>query len=152
MSTLLVRNARVLVTMDGDRREIVTGGLFARDGVIEGVGSTGDLPDGADEILDASGMLVLPGFVNTHHHIYQSLTRAYPPAQNVGLFAWLKALYPVWANLTPDAVRISTTLGLLELAKSGCTTVFDHQYLWPNGSRVDDQMEAAESVGVRFHA
>jgi len=152
MATLLVRNAQVLVTMDGDRREITSGGIFARDGVIEQIGVASDLPDTADEVFEAAGMLVLPGLVNSHHHIYQSLTRAYPPAQNVGLFAWLKALYPVWANLTPEAVRISTTLGLLELAKSGCTTVFDHQYLWPNGSRVDDQMEAAGTVGVRFHA
>ena len=115
--------------MDGDRREIASGGFFARDGVIETVGSATDLPETADETFDASGMLVLPGLINTHHHIYQSLTRVYPPAQNVGLFAWLRALYPVWANLTPDAVRIATTLGLLELARSGCTTVFDHQYL-----------------------
>ncbi len=152
MVTLLIENARTLVTMDGTRREIASGGLLARDGVIEIVGSSAELPDTADEVLDASGMLVLPGLVNTHHHIYQSLTRAYPPAQNVGLFAWLRALYPVWAKLTPDAVRVATTLGLLELAHSGCTTVFDHQYLWPNGSRLDDQIEAAEAVGVRFHA
>lgn len=152
MPTLLVKNAAMLVTMDGDRREIADGGLFARDGVIEQVGPTADLPDTADEVLDADGMLILPGLVNTHHHIYQTLTRVFPPAQNVGLFAWLRALYPVWANLTPDAVRTATTLGLLELAKSGCTTVFDHQYLWPNGSRVDDQMAAAADVGVRFHA
>ena len=117
MSTLLVRNAQVLVTMDEDRQEIADGGLFARDGVIEAVGQTSVLPTDADDVFNAAGMLVLPGLVNTHHHIYQSLTRAYPPAQNVGLFAWLKALYPVWANLTPDAVRISTTLGLLELAR-----------------------------------
>jgi len=152
MSTLLVKNARVLVTMDGDRREIASGGFFARDGVIEQVGTSVDLPDTADEVFDASGLLVLPGLINTHHHIYQTLTRTYPPAQNVGLFSWLRALYPVWANLTPDAVRTSTTLGLLEMAKSGVTTVFDHQYLWPNGSRVDDQIDAAGQVGVRFHA
>jgi cytosine/adenosine deaminase-related metal-dependent hydrolase len=152
MATLLIRNAQMLATMDDDRREFSSGGLFARDGVIEQVGTTADLPDTADEVFDASGLLVLPGLINTHHHIYQSLTRAYPPAQNVGLFAWLRALYPIWARLTPDAVRTATTLGLLELAKSGVTTVFDHQYLWPNGSRVDDQMDAAGLVGVRFHA
>ena len=152
MSTLLVKNAQVLVTMDGDRREIASGGFFSRDGVIEQAGTSTDLPDTADDVFDASGLLVLPGLINTHHHIYQTLTRTYPPAQNVGLFSWLRALYPVWANLTPDAVRTSTTLGLLEMAKSGVTTVFDHQYLWPNGSRVDDQIDAAGQVGVRFHA
>jgi cytosine/adenosine deaminase-related metal-dependent hydrolase len=152
MSTLLVKNAQMLVTMDGDRREIAGGGFFARDGKIERVGATKDLPESADEIFDAAGMLVMPGLINTHHHIYQTLTRVYPPAQNVGLFAWLRALYPVWANLTPEAVRVSSTLGMLELAKSGVTTVFDHQYLWPNGSQVDDQMQAAGNVGVRFHA
>ncbi len=152
MSTLLVRNATVLVTMDDDRREIEGGGFFARDGRIEQVGLAAELPGEADEVFDAGGRLVLPGLVNTHHHIYQTLTRVYPPAQNVGLFAWLRALYPVWAKLTPDAVRTASVLGMLELVKSGCTTVFDHQYLWPNGSRVDDQIEAAAEVGVRFHA
>jgi len=152
MSTLLLRNAQVLVTMDGERRELEGGGFFARDGVIEQVGTAAELPGDADEIVDASGALVLPGLINTHHHLYQTLTRVYPPAQNVGLFAWLRALYPVWANLTPESVRLSATLGMLELAKSGCTTVFDHQYLWPNGSGVGDQMEAAGEVGVRFHA
>ena len=151
MSTLLVRNAQALVTMDGDRREIASGGLFARDGVIEQVGASSDLPDAADEVFDASGMLVLPGLINTHHHLYQSLTRAYPFAQHVGLFDWLKTLYPIWANLDPASVRVATALGLLEQAHSGATTVSDHQYLWPNGSRVDDQVEAAAEVGVRFH-
>ena len=152
MATLLVKNAHVLVTMDDERREITDGGFLATDGWITEVGPTTDLPATADEVLDAAGMLVLPGLVNTHHHIYQTLTRAVPGAQEAGLFDWLRTLYPIWANLTPDSVRISTTLGLLELAKSGCTTVFDHQYLWPNGSRVDDQIEAAAEVGVRFHA
>lgn len=152
MSSLLVRNAQVLATIDEDRREIRDGGLYAVDGWIKEVGPTADLPDTADEVLDASGMLVLPGLVNTHHHLYQSLTRAVPEAQQAGLFDWLRTLYPIWAGLTPDAVRISTTLGLLELARSGATTVFDHQYLWPNASRVDDQVEAAAEVGIRFHA
>ena len=152
MPSLLVKNAHVLVTMDGERREIAGGGLYAEDGWIRQVGPTADLPDTADEVLDASGHLVLPGLVNTHHHLYQTLTRAVPGAQDAALFDWLRTLYPIWANLTPDAVRISTTLGLLELARSGATTVFDHQYLWPNGSSVDDQIEAARTVGLRFHA
>ncbi|MCU0281397.1 MAG: 8-oxoguanine deaminase [Acidimicrobiia bacterium] len=152
MATLLVRNAHTLVTMDPARREIAGGGLFARDGFIEAVGPTADLPTEADQVVDASGMLVLPGLVNTHHHLYQTLTRAVPGAQDVGLFPWLKRLYPIWARMTPEDVGVATRVGLLELAHSGCTTVFDHQYLWPNGSSVADQVAAAHEVGVRFHA
>lgn len=150
MATLLVRNARLLATMDG--REIPRGGLFARDGVIENVGDSWDIPAEADEMVDLTDHLVLPGLVNTHHHLYQTLTRAYPGAQDVGLFDWLRRLYPVWARMTPDHVRTSTRLGLVELALSGATTVFDHQYLWPNGSRVDDQFAGADGINIRFHA
>lgn len=149
MSTLLIRNARVLVTMDG--REIAHGGLFARDGWIEQVGPSDDLPGTADEIVDLTGHVVLPGLVNTHHHLYQTLTRVFPGAQDVGLFDWLRTLYPVWARMTPDHVRIATRTGLVEMALSGATTVFDHQYLWPNGSRVDDQIEGADELNIRFH-
>jgi cytosine/adenosine deaminase-related metal-dependent hydrolase len=152
MSTLLVKNAYVLVTMDDGRREITGGGLFARDGVIESVGVMQELPGAADRVFDAAGMLVLPGLVNSHHHLYQSLTRAVPGAQDVPLFDWLRCLYPIWANLDPASVRVATTVGLLELVKSGCTTGFDHQYLWPNASRVDDQVEGARAVGIRFLA
>lgn len=151
MSTLLAKNATVLVTLDGERREISGGGLFARDGWIEQVGATADLPDSADVVLDLDGHLVLPGLVNTHHHLYQTLTRAVPAAQDAGLFGWLTALYPIWARMTPDHVRISTTVGLAELALSGCTTTSDHLYLYPNGSRLDDQVEGAAGVGLRFH-
>ncbi len=152
MPTLLVRNADVLVTMDGDRREIAGGGIFAEDGFVTGVGPAGELPDTADEVVDATGHVVLPGLVNTHHHLYQSLTRAVPAAQDAGLFGWLTALYPIWAGLQPDDVRVSTQLGLVELALSGCTTSSDHLYLFPNGCRLDDSIEAARQVGVRFHA
>jgi len=152
MPTLLVRGATVLVTMDDDRREIAGGGLFARDGVIEQVGPTDTLPATADEVVDARDRVVLPGLVNTHHHLYQTLTRAVPGAQDAGLFDWLRTLYPIWARLTPESVRVATITGLLELARSGCTTAFDHQYLWPNGSRVDDQIDGAAAVGIRFHA
>jgi len=151
MSTLLVRNAEVLVTMDPERREIRGGGLFARDGFIEAVGPTDTLPATAEEILDASGFLVLPGLINTHHHLYQTLTRAVPGAQDSGLFDWLKTLYPIWARMTPEDVDLATRTGLLELAHSGCTTAFDHHYLWPNGSSVGDQVSAAHEVGIRFH-
>lgn len=150
MSTLLVQHAEVLVTMDAERREIPDGGLFARNGFIEQVGPSADLPATADEVLDVSGKLVLPGLVNTHHHLYQSLTRAVPGAQDAGLFDWLRRLYPIWARMTPEDVDLATRTGLLELAHSGCTTVFDHQYLWPNGSGVGDQVAAAHELGIRF--
>lgn len=149
MSTLLLRHAEVLVTMDG--AEIPDGALFARDGWIEQVGPSGDLPAAAEEVVDLRGHLVLPGLVNTHHHLHQTLTRVVPAAQDVPLFDWLRALYPVWARMTPDHVRVATTLGLAELALSGCTTAFDHHYLWPDGSGVEDQLEGAEPVGLRFH-
>ncbi len=152
MTTLLARNARILVTMDGDRREIADGGLFARDGWIEQIGPTDALPGSADQVMDLGGHVVLPGLVNTHHHLYQTLTRALPAAQDSDLFHWLKALYPVWARLTPEDVRVSTQVGLAELALSGCTTVSDHLYLFPNGCRLDDEIEAARPVGLRLHA
>jgi len=152
MSTLLVRHAQVLVTMDDGGSEIVDGGLYAVDGFIEQVGPTAELPATADEVVDLSGHVVLPGLINTHHHFYQTLTRAVPGAQDVGLFDWLRTLYPIWARLTPDDVRIATQLALSELALSGCTTSSDHQYLFPNGSRLDDQIIGAEPVGIRFHA
>ena len=137
--------------MDSDRREVGGGGLFIRDGWIEQVGDNDELPPTADEIVDLEGHVVLPGFVNTHHHLYQTLTRAIPAAQDAGLFGWLTTLYPIWARMTADHVRVSTTLGLAELALSGCTTASDHLYLYPNGSRLDDQVEGAAGVGVRFH-
>jgi 8-oxoguanine deaminase len=152
MSTLLVRHAQVLATMDDGGTEITDGGLFAVDGFIEQVGSTADLPDTADDVVDLSGHVVLPGLINTHHHFYQTLTRAVPGAQDVGLFDWLRTLYPIWARLTPEDVRMSTQLALSELALSGCTTSSDHQYLFPNGSSLDDQIEGAAAVGLRFHA
>ncbi len=152
MGSLLVRNAAVLVTMDGERREIPGGGLYAEDGFVTRVGPTADLPGTADEVFDAAGHVVLPGLINTHHHLYQTLTRALPRAQDAGLFDWLRVLYPVWAKMTPDHIRVSTRIGLAELALSGCTTVFDHLYLFPNGSRLDDEIEAAATMGLRFHA
>ena len=150
MATLLLKNALLLATMDG--AEIRDGAVLVRDGWIEQVGPTQALPSTADEIVDLSGHVVMPGLVNTHHHLYQTLTRVVPGAQNAGLFEWLTTLYPIWARMTPDHVRVSTTLGLAELALSGCTTAFDHHYLWPNGSRLDDQIEGAQPVGIRFHA
>jgi cytosine/adenosine deaminase-related metal-dependent hydrolase len=150
MATLLIRNATVLVTMEG--AEIARGGIFARDGWIENVGASDDIPATADEVVDLTDHVVLPGLVNTHHHLYQTLTRAFPGAQDAGLFDWLRVLYPVWARMTPEHVQVATRLGLVELALTGATTVFDHQYLWPNGARIDDQFEGASGIGIRFHA
>jgi 8-oxoguanine deaminase len=152
MPTLLVKNASLLVTMDEARRELINGGLFVRDGFIEHIGITEDLPLAADSVLDLRGCLVLPGLVNTHHHFYQTLTRAVPAAQDANLFHWLKTLYPIWARMTPADIYLSTQTALSELALSGCTTASDHLYLFPNGSRLDDEIDAALEVGVRLQA
>lgn len=151
MATLLLKNADVLVTMDAARREVRAGALFVRDNVIEHVGTTNELPATADHVIDARGMVVLPGLVNTHHHLYQTLTRAIPAAQDADLFHWLKTLYPIWAELTPDAVYTSALVGLAELVLTGCTTAADHLYLFPNGSKLDDEIRAAREIGIRFH-
>lgn len=150
--TLLVRNARLLVTMDAARREIPDGAVFIRGHVIEQVGPSAELPTEADEIIDASGRLVMPGMVNTHHHMYQSLTRVVPDAQDGELFKWLGALYPVWAGLTGEMIRVSTQTAMAELMLSGCTTSSDHLYIYPNDCRLDDSIEAAQQIGMRFHA
>ena len=152
MTTLLVKNARLMATMDAGRREIEQGGLFIEDGFIKQVGRTSELPRSADEVLDLSDHLLLPGLINTHHHFYQTLTRAVPAAQDANLFNWLKTLYPIWARMTPDDIFISTKTALAELALSGCTTASDHLYLFPNGSRLDDEIAAAQEMGVRIHA
>ena len=151
MGTLLLRHAALLVTMDEGGTEIPDGAVFARDGWIEQVGPTALLPDSADQVIDLAGHLLLPGLVNTHHHFAQTLTRAVPGAQDSNLFEWLKTLYPIWGRITPDHVRVSTTVALAELALSGCTTSSDHTYLWPRGTRLDDQVEGAVGVGIRVH-
>jgi cytosine/adenosine deaminase-related metal-dependent hydrolase len=150
--TLLLRHATLLATMDNESREIEDGGVYAEDGAIVAVGATDTLPDSADEIIDLSGHVVMPGLVNTHHHMFQSLTRAVPAAQDAELFDWLSALYPIWARLTPPMIGISTQLAMAELILSGCTTTSDHQYIYPNGCRLDDSIEAAAQIGMRFHA
>ncbi len=151
MTTLLIKHAYV-VTMDDQHTELPDGGLFIRDGFIEQVGPSASLPAGADEILDLDGHVLLPGLVNTHHHFYQTLTRAVPAAQNANLFNWLKTLYPIWARLTPDDIFTSTQTALAELALSGCTTASDHLYLFPNGSKLDDEIEAGLQLGLRLQA
>jgi 8-oxoguanine deaminase len=152
MGTLLLKNTQILVTMDDHRREIPGGGLFIRDGFIEQVGITNDLPDSADEVLDLAGYIILPGLINTHHHFYQTLTRVVPAAQDANLFNWLKTLYPIWGRMTADDIFLSTQTALAELALSGCTTASDHLYIFPNGSRLDDEIFASKEIGLRLHA
>jgi cytosine/adenosine deaminase-related metal-dependent hydrolase len=151
MVTLLVKNAALLATMDDSLQRIGNGALYVEDSVIRQVGQTADLPSDAGQVIDATGMVVLPGLVNTHHHLYQSLTRALPDAQDAKLFDWLRTLYPVWAGLSGESVYVSALVALSELVLSGCTTVADHLYLYPNDSRIDDEIRAARELGVRFH-
>ncbi|MCC7117535.1 MAG: 8-oxoguanine deaminase [Anaerolineales bacterium] len=151
MSTLLIKNA-YLVTMDDHQREIPEGGLFVRRGLIQKVGKTSELPETADEVLDLKGHVLLPGLINTHHHFFQTLTRAVPAAQDANLFNWLKTLYPIWAKIKPEDIFTSTQTALAELAFSGCTTASDHLYLYPNGSKLDDEIAAALEVGLRLAA
>lgn len=152
MATLLIKNIHTLVTMDPARREISNGGMFIKDGFVQQIGNSQELPATADEIYDLGGHLVLPGFINTHHHFYQTLTRVVPAAQDANLFNWLKTLYPIWARMTSQDIYLSTKTALAELALSGCTTASDHLYLFPNGSSLDDEIRAAQEMGMRIHA
>ncbi len=167
MTTLLIKNADVLVTMNpepgADPPEIKDGALVAVDNKIEFAGTTAEAnrlmaespPDwaraGIDRVIDAAGCVVMPGLVNCHHHLYQTLTRTIGTGSGKILFDWLKYLYPIWAEMTPEAVYTSAKLALTELVLSGCTTVADHLYLYPNGSKIDDEIQAAREIGVRFH-
>src|SRR6266540_616828 len=151
MTTLLIKHAYI-VTMDDHQREIPDGGLFIRDGFLEQVGETSQLPQTADEVLDLEGHIVLPGLVNTHHHFYQTLTRAVPAVQDANLFHWLTTLYPIWTRMSPEDIFTSTQTALAELALSGCTTASDHLYLFPNGSKLDDEIAAAREIGLRIQA
>ncbi|WP_316149155.1 8-oxoguanine deaminase [Cupriavidus sp. BIC8F] len=158
--TLIALNADVLVTMDAQRREIRDGALVAEGPAVQWVGPTSELPpqyrrmvdDGGAQVLDMRGRVVTPGLVNTHHHMYQSLTRAVPAAQDAELFSWLTNLYMLWSHLTPEMIAVSTKTAMAELMLSGCTTTSDHLYLFPNGSRLDDSIAAAQEMGMRFHA
>lgn len=147
MTELLIRNADYLLTMDETRRELVSADVLLRDGVVVAVGHNLTTEG---EVIEASGCVVTPGLVNTHHHLYQSLTRAVPGGQDALLFGWLKTLYPIWARFTPDHMYVSAQVGLAELALSGCTLSSDHLYMYPNGSRLEDTIHAAEEIGMRF--
>jgi 8-oxoguanine deaminase len=150
--TLLIKNAQCVATMDDDSTELKNVSILIKAGVIHWIGKVGDEPEQSRQVIDAQGHLVVPGFVNTHHHMYQSLTRAIPTVQNAELFSWLKGLYPIWAGLTPKLVYTSTQTAMAELLLSGCTTSSDHLYIYPNGVRLDDSIEAAKEIGMRFVA
>ncbi|KIN61728.1 Hydroxydechloroatrazine ethylaminohydrolase [Sulfitobacter noctilucae] len=148
MAEILIRNADVIVTMDDHRRELSHADIRLLNGVITEIGQ-GLHTDG--EVINAAGCVVTPGLVNTHHHLYQSLTRAVPGGQDALLFGWLKTLYPIWAQMTPEHFHVSAQVGLAELALSGCTLSTDHLYLYPNGARLEDTIHAAAELGMRFH-
>lgn len=148
MAEVLIRGADHVLTMDDDRRELAGADLLLRDGVIAAIGQ--GLAT-AGETVEAKGCVVTPGLVNTHHHLYQTLTRAVPGGQDALLFGWLRTLYPIWARFGPEEMRTSALTGLAELALSGCTLSSDHLYLYPNGARLDDTIDAARQIGLRFH-
>jgi cytosine/adenosine deaminase-related metal-dependent hydrolase len=151
MATLLITHAARIETLDDRASSIKDGSIFVRDGMIEAIGPAEDLPT-AERVLDARGCLVMPGLVNTHHHFLQTLTRAVPQAQNSELFDWLRVLYPMWGRITPEGMRSATAIACAELLLSGCTTASDHTYMWPNGCRIEDQIEVAREIGLRYHA
>ena len=148
MAETLIRNADTILTMDDTRRELAGADVLIRDGVIADIGA-GLTTTG--EVQDARGCVVTPGLVNTHHHLYQSLTRAVPGGQDALLFGWLKTLYPIWSHFGPEEMFVSAQVGLAELALSGCSLSSDHLYLYPNGARLDDTIAAAQELGLRFH-
>ncbi len=151
MTTLLITSIHTLVTMDAARREIKDGALFIRDGVIEVVGTAADMPDErADRQIELPNHVVIPGLINTHHHMFQSLTRVM--AQERELFDWLRTLYPIWSRIDGEAIYVSAKLAMAELMLSGCTTSSDHLYLYPNDAKLDDEVRAAQEIGMRFHA
>ena len=156
MTTLLIDRARCIATQDDAGTELKDASLLVRDGLIERIIPAGERADAllleVDEVIDARRHVVVPGLVNTHHHMYQSLTRAIAQVQNAELFSWLKGLYPIWAGLTPEMVQVSTQVAMAELLLSGCTTSSDHLYIYPNGVRLDDSIEAARAIGMRFTA
>jgi cytosine/adenosine deaminase-related metal-dependent hydrolase len=158
MTSILIHRARCIATQDDAGTELFNASLLLRDGRIERIFDEHTSldawlqPGAVDEVINARHHVVTPGLINTHHHMVQSLTRAVPHVQNAELFSWLKGLYPIWAGLTPEMVRVSTQIAMAELLLSGCTTSSDHLYIYPNGVRLDDSIEAAHQIGMRFTA
>ena len=148
MPEILLKNADHILTMDDQRRELRGADILLRDGVIAAIGEN---LTSRGETLSAKGCVLTPGLVNTHHHLYQTLTRAVPGGQDALLFGWLQTLYPIWSRFTPEAFFISAQVGLAELALSGCTLTSDHLYLYPNGARLEDTIHAAQEIGLRFN-
>lgn len=164
MSTLILKNIDTLVTCDSDDRVLHDVDVIIRNGRFKNIISHSNIDsaqrsemgaDGGDscEVVDCSGMLCYPGLINAHHHLYQYFSRNLPAVQNMELFDWLKYLYEIWKGLRPTTVYYSTLCGLAELMKNGCTTVFDHQYVFPEGSGdlIEEQWRAAEECGMRMH-
>ena len=145
----MIKNAAIIVTMDDARSELKDQSILIRDGIIESIGDDISLP--VDETIDAAGCVLTPGLINTHHHLYQTLTRVVPGGQDALLFGWLQTLYPIWSKFGPEEFFVSAQIGLSELALSGCTLSSDHLYLYPNGGKLDDTIEAAKTIGIRFH-
>ena len=148
MREILIRSADHILTMDDARSEHRDADILIRDGVIAAIGSHLTT---RGEVIEGAGCLITPGLVNTHHHLYQTLTRAVPGGQDALLFGWLRTLYPIWARFGAEHMRVSALTGLAELALSGCTLSSDHLYLYPNGARLDDTIDAAREIGMRFH-
>ena len=156
MPTLLIYKASCIATQDDSQTELKNASILIENGLIKRIihenENIEDLLSSVDEVIDASKHIVIPGLVNTHHHMVQSLTRAIPGVQSSELFSWLKGLYPIWAGLTPEMVRVSNQIAMIELLMSGCTTTSDHLYIYPNGIRLEDSIQAAQLCGIRFVA
>ena len=156
MPSLLIHQAHCIATQNDAGTEWRNASIWVRDGRIQAVVNAAEVPaewlSSADEVIDARRHVVVPGLVNTHHHMVQSLTRAVPHVQNAEMFTWLQGLYPMWAGLTPEMVRVSTQVAMAELLLSGCTTSSDHLYIYPNGIRLEDSIAAAQAIGLRFTA
>ena len=151
--SLLIRNIHTLATMDDGGAVLEGASLYMEGGEIRQVLKSGAPLPAAGRIIDGRYSAVIPGLVNTHHHLYQTLTRAYGPAANAELFDWLRTLYPVWARLDEEAVQGAALAGMAELLLSGCTTTTDHHYVFPRGHAqlIDAQIAAARRIGIRFH-
>ena len=152
MTTLLIHNAHTIATLNDAGDELRNASIYVRDNRIEAIGPAAELPQTADKVINAQHHVVIPGMVNTHHHMCQSLTRAILAVQNAELFSWLTGLYPIWAGLQPDMIYASTQTAMAELLLSGCTTSSDHLYIYPNGVKLDDCIAAAQEIGMRFVA